>query len=127
MATNRYTGKAEPIAQTVTVQVTAFDASTTYTLAVGGAKARGFLDLTGLPLDTETTVIGSKTYTWQDTLTDVDGNVHIGATASDCIDNLIAAIILGSGSGTDYAASMTLPRRLSPLPVADSRTLPLIS
>ncbi len=67
----------------------------------------GTLTLTGLPLDTETVVIGSKTYTWQDTLTDVDGNVHIAGDASDSIDNLIAAINLGAGAGTDYALSMT--------------------
>lgn len=67
----------------------------------------GTLTLTGLPLNTETTVIGSKTYTWQDTLTDVDGNVHIAADASDSLDNLIAAINLGAGAGTAYAASMT--------------------
>lgn len=67
----------------------------------------GTLTLTGLPLDTETTTIGSKVYTWQDELTDVDGNVHIAANASDSIDNLIAAIMLGAGAGTAYAASMT--------------------
>lgn len=67
----------------------------------------GTLTLTGLPLDTETVVIGTKTYTFQDTLTDVDGNVKIGASASDSIDNLIAAINLGAGAGTAYAASMT--------------------
>jgi hypothetical protein len=56
-------------------------------------------------LDTVTT--GTKTYTFQTVLTDVDGNVLIGATASDSIDNLIAAITLGAGSGTLYAASTT--------------------
>jgi len=40
-------------------------------------------------------------------LTDVDGNVLIGATASDSLDNLIAAINLDSGSGTLYATSTT--------------------
>ncbi len=71
--------------------------------------ATGILTLTGLPIDTETTTINSKVYTWQDTLTDVDGNVHIGASASDSLDNLIAAIDLGAGAGVDYAASMTDP------------------
>lgn len=66
------------------------------------------LTLTGNILNTQTVTIGVKVYTFQDTLTDVDGNVHIGATASDTIDNLIAAINLGAGAGTDYATSMTL-------------------
>lgn len=67
----------------------------------------GTLTLTGDPLDTETVTIGTKVYTFQTVLTDVDGNVLIGATASDSIDNLIAAINLGAGAGTLYAASMT--------------------
>lgn len=73
-----------------------------------GVAATGVLTLTGQPLDTETVVLDTKTYTFQTVLTDVDGNVLIGATASDSLDNLIAAIMLGAGSGTKYAASMTL-------------------
>lgn len=70
--------------------------------------ATGTLTMTGNAVDTETVTLGSKTYTFQNTLTDVDGNVLIGATASDSLDNLIAAITLGAGSGTLYAASTTL-------------------
>lgn len=70
--------------------------------------AVGILTLTGLPLNTETVVLDGKTYTFQDTLTDVDGNVHIGASASESIDFLIAAIMLGAGAGTAYADSMTV-------------------
>lgn len=69
--------------------------------------ATGTLTLTANPTNTETVVINGKTYTFQTTLTDVDGNVLIGASASDSLDNLIAAIGLGAGSGTAYAASMT--------------------
>lgn len=69
--------------------------------------ATGTLTLTGQPLDTETVVIGTKTYQFQTSLTDVDGNVLIGATASDSLDNLIAAINLGAGAGTLYATSTT--------------------
>lgn len=75
---------------------------------VGEGKATGLLTLTDQPLDTETVTIDTKVYTFQTTLTNFDGNVHIGATASDSLDNLIAAIVLGAGSGTDYAAAMTL-------------------
>lgn len=71
--------------------------------------AVGTLTLTGQPLNTETVVLDGKTYTFQDTLTDVDGNVHIShVDASGSIDNLIAAIILGVGAGTAYADSMTV-------------------
>lgn len=71
-------------------------------------KATGTLTLTGNAANGETVTIDTKTYTFQTVLTDVDGNVLIGATASDSIDNLIAAITLGSGAGTTYAASTTL-------------------
>ena len=77
------------------VTVTASVASTeTLTLAANAAN-------------TETVTTGTKTYQFQTALTDVDGNVLIGATASDSIDNLIAAITLGAGSGSLYAASTT--------------------
>jgi hypothetical protein len=73
-----------------------------------GVAATGTLTLTGNAANTETVTIDTKTYTFQTVLTDVDGNVLIGATASDSIDNLIAAITLGAGSGTLYAASTTV-------------------
>ncbi len=75
--------------------------------------ATGILTLSGNAVDTETVTIDAKVYTFQDTLTDVDGNVHIGATASDSIDNLIDAINLGAGAGVDYATSMTLHPTIS--------------
>ena len=59
--------------------------------------------------DGGTITIGSKTYTFQAALTDVDGNIHIGASASDTLDNLIAAINASGGTpGTDYATSNTI-------------------
>lgn len=69
--------------------------------------ARATLTLTGLPLDTETITVGARTYTFQDVLTNVDGNVKIGATAAATINNLVAAINLGGGAGTAYAAATT--------------------
>lgn len=66
------------------------------------------LTLTGNAVNAETVTLDTKIYTFQTVLTDVDGNVLIGASASDSIDNLIAAIMLGVGAGTVYAASMTL-------------------
>jgi hypothetical protein len=70
-----------------------------------GAAAVGTLTLTGNAGNGQTVTIGTKVYTFQTTLTDVDGNVLIGATASNSIDNLIAAINLAAGAGTLYAAS----------------------
>ncbi len=80
---------------------------TSFNRAEGVAAIGDFL-FGANPLDTETVVIGTKTYTFQTSLTDVDGNVLIGAAATDSIDNLIAAITLGDSVGdTLYAASMT--------------------
>lgn len=69
--------------------------------------AVGILTLAANIADTKTVTIGTKVYTFQDTLTDVDGNVHIGTLATNTIDNLIAAITLGGTAGTDYALLMT--------------------
>lgn len=71
------------------------------------AFASGTLTLTGNLSNGDTVVIGGKTYTLQTTLTDVDGNVAVGASAAATIDNLYAAINLSGTAGTQYAASMT--------------------
>lgn len=80
-----------------------------WAVAMGGtapplqeARASGALTLTGNAGDTETVTIGSVTYTFQTVLVDAANNVLIGATASDSIDNLIAAITGGAGAGTLY-------------------------
>lgn len=50
--------------------------------------------------------LGPNTYTFQTTLTDVIGNVHIGADAAGSLTNLEHAINLNGGTpGVDYAAS----------------------
>lgn len=56
----------------------------------------------------EVIVIGGKTYTFQTSLTNVDGHVKIGASMDATLANLAAAINLGAGSGTAYAAATTL-------------------
>lgn len=71
-------------------------------------SAQETLLLALVPGDTETVVIDTKTYTWQTTLTNVDGNVLIGATVTESRDNLAAAINKDAGAGTRYAALMTL-------------------
>lgn len=70
-------------------------------------KATGTLTLTANAGNNETVVIGGKTYTFQTSLTNSDGNVLIGGSASASLDNLIAAINLGAGSGSLYAAATT--------------------
>jgi len=69
------------------------------------------LTLAANPTDGETFTIGSRTYTLQATLTNVDGNIHIHTTAAGTVLNVVDAIGLGSageGSGAGYAAAMTL-------------------
>ena len=101
------------IYECTTAGTTPASAAPTYDTTPGNTTneavaATGTLTLTGNALDTETVVIGSKTYTFQTTLTDVDGNVQIGATATDSVNNLIAAINLDAGAGTLYATSTTI-------------------
>lgn len=74
----------------------------------GDVAASDTLIVAGQPGDTETVVVDGKTYTFQAVLTNVDGNVQIGATSSDTTDNLIAAVNLTGTPGTDYAAAMTI-------------------
>ena len=71
----------------------------------GSVAATEILTLTGQPLDTETVTIGIQVYTFQTVLVDAADNVLIGATASDSIDNLIAAITGGAGAGTLYGTA----------------------
>lgn len=78
--------------------------------AIGGTWVPniGTLTLVAQPSDTETVTLGSNVYTFQTVLTNVAGNVLIGASASDTLDNLIAAINLTAGAGTTYAAATTI-------------------
>lgn len=73
----------------------------------GGALLTGGSDIFFNSIDAETVTIGSKVYTFEDLLSDVDGNVHIGADAEETLGNLIAGINLDAGAGSKYATSMT--------------------
>tara|TARA_R110000772_G_scaffold153261_1_gene264246 strand:+ start:15922 stop:18228 length:2307 start_codon:yes stop_codon:yes gene_type:complete len=84
-----------------------------------GVAATGTLAATGNLLDGETVEIGGKTYTLQTTLTNVDGNVLIGATQGDTIDNLAAALDLSGVAGTDYALGMTAQGDVTGVNTAD--------
>jgi predicted carbohydrate-binding protein with CBM5 and CBM33 domain len=69
--------------------------------------AVGTLTAAGVFTDTQTVVIAGKTYTTQTVLTNVDGNVLIGANAAATLQNLYDAINLTGTAGTQYAAAMT--------------------
>lgn len=59
----------------------------------------------GQPADTQTVVIDGKTYTFQTSLTNVDGHVLIGVDPTACALNLFSAITLAAGAGTLYATA----------------------
>lgn len=76
------------------------------------AHATGTLTSTGVFTDTQTVVVGGKTYTTQTSLTNVDGNVLIGASAAATLQNLYDAINLTGTAGTQYATAMTANTRV---------------
>ena len=86
-------------------------------------KATETLTLTATPADTKTVVIDGKTYTFKTSLTDTNGFVLIGGNASASLDNLIAAINLQVGSGTEYAASTTIHSTVTALAAAGDTML----
>ena len=75
--------------------------------------ATGTLTSSGVFVDTQTVIVGGKTYTTQTTLTNVDGNVLIGASAAATLQNLYDAINLTGTAGTQYAAAMTANTRVA--------------
>lgn len=52
-------------------------------------------------------VVTNKTYTFTSSLGSGDGEILIGATVAQTINNMVAAINLGAGSGTDYSSGTT--------------------
>lgn len=76
----------------------------TLTGSTTGTRASGTLTLSGNPTDGQTVTIGTKVYTFKTTLGATANQVLIGASASASLDNLIAAVNGGSGSGTLYSA-----------------------
>lgn len=75
--------------------------------------AYAFLETIGNFANLDVVVIGSKHYVFQTVLTNVDGNVLIGAHAQESLENLIAAINMEAGAGTTYAAAMTSDHTIS--------------
>jgi len=79
-------------------------------LSEGAVKATNTLSMPTNPTNGQTVTIDGKVYTFQTTLTGVDGNVHIGATAADSVINLFYSINSpenGGAPGSDYALQMT--------------------
>lgn len=66
-----------------------------------GVSATGVLTLTGNAVAAETVTIGTQVYTWVSPIGGAD-TVLVGATASDSLDNLIAAINNAAGEGVTY-------------------------
>ena len=71
--------------------------------------ATGTLTLAENVATGETVTIGSQTYTFRTALTasTTANEVLIGATASDSLDNLIAAVTAGTGGGVKYGSATT--------------------
>ena len=80
-----------------------------YLTSLGSNAARNTLTSNGTNVSNgDTVTIGTRTYTFQTTLTNVDGNVKIGTTAALSLTNLVNAITCLSGiPGTDYASATT--------------------
>jgi hypothetical protein len=71
-----------------------------------GVASTGVFTLADLPAAAETVTLGASVYTWRASVSTAF-DVLIGATASDCLDNLLAAITAGTGSGSLYGAGTT--------------------
>jgi hypothetical protein len=75
---------------------------------VANVAATGTYTLSGNVSNGNTVTIGTTVYTFKTALTPTAGEVFIGATASDSLDNLIAAINHAAGGGTLYAAATVI-------------------
>jgi len=73
--------------------------------AFSAIPASGILTFSSNPINTESVTFGTLTYTFQTVLTNVAGNVLIGANAGESLANLLAAVMLGAGAGAVYAAA----------------------
>lgn len=88
--------------ETVTIGTTVY----TFKTDIEAQTATGVLTATDNPDEGDTVTIGATTYTFTATV-DAANKVLIGASASDTLDNLVAAITAGAGSGTLYGTGTT--------------------
>jgi len=75
----------------------------TYIIPNPAFQSTAVLTATDNPNEGDTVTVGATTYTFTTTV-DAANEVLIGATASDTLDNLIAAVNAGAGAGTLYGA-----------------------
>ena len=69
--------------------------------------ASGYIDFTVQVADAETVTLNGQAYTFEDAAIDTAFEVDIGANLAESLDNLIAAVNAGAGSGTAYGAGTT--------------------
>lgn len=90
-----------------------FDTTYGNTTVEGGSPAVATLIFSGQPSDGGFFSINNRTYHWQTTLTNGNGNIKIGASEAASIQNAMNAINLGPGSGSNYAAVTTANLQVS--------------
>jgi len=78
-----------------------------------GVAAQGTLTIVEPVTDADTFTLDAKVYTLQTALTDVDGNIAIGANEAATKLNIVAAINRTGTPGTDYAGAMTIHPTIS--------------
>lgn len=86
-------------------------------------QARGILTATANFGNNETVVVDGNTYTFKTVFVDVAGNVLIGATLSDSIDNLAAAINNDAGEGTVYGTGTAFSTNASAFNIDNGQML----
>ena len=77
------------------------------TLQVAAIASQGTLTLDTIPADSNTMTVDTKVYTFEDSLTNVDGNIYTGGSLAQAKLNVVAAFDLSGVAGTDYATLMT--------------------
>lgn len=78
------------------------------TTVEGGSPAVGTCIFVGVPANGSFVTVNGRQYTFQTSLVNLNGNVKIAAgDLPGTMSNLVAAITLGAGSGTAYAAATT--------------------
>lgn len=108
---------------TVTAKASGVAGNSIATTETLNTAATGTIQLVSNAVDTKIVTIGSTVYTFQDTLTNVAGNVKIGEDAAGSIANLVAAITAGAGSGTAYAAATTAHATVTATGSTDTATI----
>lgn len=88
------------------VDILQFEAANQVTQGDELAKAKGTLTLDVQPLDGDNFDVGSRTYTLDDALSNIDGHIQIGVDLAATQANIVAAFDLSGAAGTDYATLM---------------------